>query len=58
MKKWWEEYITQDEHGWYIAWDELQCDSIAYCETKAEAVKAVIEYSKELNNERRRKDAV
>jgi hypothetical protein len=51
MDKWWEQYITQDEHGWYIAWDETQYDSIAYCETKAEAIKAVIEYAKYINKD-------
>ena len=51
-EKWYEKFISQDDKGGWIAWDERQYDALGYFATKAEAILAVLEYSKKLQKER------
>lgn len=50
-EKWYEKFITEDETGGWIAWDERQYDAIGYYATKAEAILAVLEYAKRLKRD-------
>ena len=51
MKKWFEEYVTEDKDGW-TEWDETKATALGSFATKAEAILAVVKNEKNLNKER------